>query len=238
MSYPPPTLVPKTSRAAWIRRIVLVATLSLMLGTCVFTRLLHRGGKIQSASPAVADVPIESAPEAPVAQAPAPTVQPAPADTANQVAAVDGAPPAVQPAQPAGAVPQPGGDARQPNRWYYVPQIGEGPGVIYSRDGGRWSYAFACSLANRTIEFIAVGVGDPGGFDRQYLKVGGAKLMLDAGYAKDGGGTISAKLPAKHPFFDNFLGSDKSLELQMLPGSQVITPVGPDITRVIRECRG
>lgn len=212
MSYPPPSLIPR-SRASWTRRIVFVATLGLLLGTCTVARFTGNddGGKVDqgpfsdSALPSRHDEPSPSK---------APDAAPAPAP----------APPSI--------------DARQPDHWYYVAQIGDGPGAIYSYNGGGWDYAFACTQATHMIEFIAVNTGDPGTFDQQYMRVGRVKLMLDASYSKEGHGTISTKLAARHPFFDAFTGPDKTIELQLLAGHKVVIPVGSEVTRLIRDCRG
>jgi hypothetical protein len=228
MSYPPPTLIPRRSRASWARRAVFVVTLGLLLGTCTVTRFMQ--GTEPKKDEAAANI---SAPfDAPAASDAPDNVIP---DSAPAIASQGGNDVAPQ---PAAAVPiEPSPDARQPNRWYYVDQIGDGPGAIYSRSGGGWDYAFACTAPTRTIEFIAVNVGDPGTFDKQYMKVGRVKLMMDASYSKEGRGTISTKLPARHPFFDAFTGPDKALELELLEGRKLMIAIGSDVTRVIRECR-
>lgn len=225
MSYPPPTLVPRRSRAALVRRLVVVVTLGLILGTCTLSRLLQGGGSKKAAAAANVAAPFDTVPAGSPTDADIP-------DAAAEPAANISAVPA------AAAVPaQPSPDARQPNRWYYVPQIGDGPGVIYSRSGGGWDYAFACTATTRTLEFIAVNVGDPGTFDKQYLRVGRVRLMMDATYSKDAHGTLSTRLPAKHPFFDAFTGPDRTLELGLVAGRTIMLAVGPEVTRVIRECR-
>lgn len=235
MSYPPPTLIPRKSRASGVRRAVFVGTLGLLVATCAVTRMTHSSEKADMGP--LADAPLSPPPGSPAPKvaeaAPAPAAEPAPAPVAM---AAPAAAPVVAPAAVVPAAPAP--DARQPDHWYYVPQIGDGPGAIYSRTGGGWDYAFACTLATRTIEFIAVNTGDPGTFDRQYMRVGHARLMLDATYSKEGHGTISTKLPAKHPFFDAFVGTGKSIELELLEGKTVVIPVGSEVTRLIRDCRG
>jgi hypothetical protein len=210
MSYPPPTLVPRRSRAALVRRIVVVVTLLLLVGTCAASRFLQHGESKKAIAATHVSGPFDTPHTEPVSIAP--SVSDAPL--------------------------QPSADARQPNHWYYVAQIGDGPGAIYSRDGGGWDYALACTLTTRTLEFIAVNVGDPGNFDKQYLKVGRVKLMMDASYSKEGHGTLSTTLAAKHPFFDAFMGPNKVLEMELTQGRKTVLAAGPELSRVIRECRG
>jgi hypothetical protein len=224
MSYLPPTLIPQKSRASWGRRLVFVGTLGLLVATCTVARFAGGGDKAQQgplADPATLDAP-------------------APADTpaSEATTAVAPAAPAVVAPDSAASPSAPSIDARQSDHWYYVPQIGDGPGAIYSRSGGGWDYAFACTAATHMIEFIAVNTGDPGSFDQQYMRVGRVKLMLDAAYSKDGHGTISTKLPARHPFFDAFVGTDKAIELQLLADQTMVIPVGSAVTRLLRDCRG
>ncbi len=237
MSYPPPTLTPGPSRAALIRRIVLVATLCLLLGTCAFSRLMQGRIDKPAAETVIAstDIAIDKAGDVGVI---------APAEAVPAAVAAPAAPPVVTevtpppPAAPVpAAAPASAADARQPNRWYYVPRLGDGPGAIYSRDGGPWSYAFACALPTRTIEFIAVGIGDPGSFDSQYLRVGGTRQMLDAGYSRDGNGTISSRLPAKAALFDQLAGAPRPIEMQLRAEGPLTVPAGAEIARVVRECR-
>jgi hypothetical protein len=234
MSYPPPTLVPRRSHAALARRIVVVVTLLLLVGTCAASRFLRHGGSKKTMATAdVAgplDTPSNAVTDVDAIGAPADEVSPNAAEAPR--------------AQPAATVPangpplQPSADARQPNRWYYVSQIGDGPGTIYSRDGGGWDYALACTLTTRSLEFIATNVGDPGAFDKQYLKIGRVKLMMDASYSKEGHGTLSTALAAKHPFFDAFTGPGKMLEMELTQGRKIVLAIGPELSRVIRECRG
>ncbi|WP_152663931.1 hypothetical protein [Sphingomonas sp. SRS2] len=139
----------------------------------------------------------------------------------------------IDPATPAPPTP----DARQPNRWYYVNALGDGPGVIYSRTGGQWNFAFACTTRTRAIEFIAVGTGAPGDFDKQAIRVGKVKLMMDASYSQDGGGTIISVLPATHAFF-NALDGTKPMEIQLHATRKTIVPIGPAVIRLIKTCRG
>lgn len=225
MNYPPPTLIPRKSRASWGRRLVFVGTLGLLVATCTVARFAGGGDGDKAQRGPFAD--------------PAPPA-PAPADASTPNAATVVTPLAPLAAAPADAVapPAPSIDARQPDHWYYVPQIGDGPGAIYSRQGGGWDYAFACTAATHMVEFIAVNTGDPGSFDQQYMRIGRVKLMLDAAYSKEGHGTISSKLPARHPFFDAFVGTGKSIELQLLANQTVVVPVGSAVTRLIRDCRG
>jgi hypothetical protein len=234
MSYPPPTLVPRRSRAALVRRIVAVVTLLLLVGTCTASRFLRHGGLKKD----LAAANVSGAFDTPSANNDADAVG-APADErASNSMQPPQAEPVTAPISVAGAPVQPSADARQPNHWYYVAQIGDGPGAIYSRDGGGWDYALACTLTTRTLEFIAVNVGDPGAFDKQYLKVGRVKLMMDASYSKEGHGTLSTTLAAKHPFFDAFTGPNRALEMELTQGRKTVLAVGPELPRVIRECRG
>lgn len=227
MTYPPPSLVARRSRASWLRRGVLVATLALLLGTCTVSRLT-RGDDIGKSDPA-AHVPDPFAePQREARDVPdAPAAAMAGNEAVAAVNVADAAPPA-----------QPPVDARQPNRWYYVPRLGDGPGAIFSRTGGGWDYAFACIAATRTIEFIAVNIGDPGGFDQQYMRIGRAKLMMDASYSREGQGTIITRVAATHPFFNAFAGPDPSLELQLLADRKVVIPIGAEVLRLIRDCGG
>lgn len=213
MSYPPPSLIPRRSRASWTRRIVFVATLGLLLGTCTVARLAGNDDGDKADQGPLSDSALPSRHD-----------EPPPSKAPDAAPATSPAPPSL--------------DARQPDHWYYVPQIGDGPGAIYSYSGGGWDYAFACTLATHTIEFVAVNIGDPGTFDQQYMRVGRVKLMLDASYSKEGHGTISTKLAARHPFFDAFTGTGKDIELQLLADHKVVIPVGSEVTRLIRDCRG
>jgi hypothetical protein len=228
-------LVARRSRAALMRRIVVAATLLLLIGTCTASRFLGGGGSKKHKAVEDAAGPFD-APSNAVADADAVG---APADEGASPAADAPRTEALAPPTPAGSAPvQPSADARQANRWYYVQQIGDGPGAIYSRDGGGWDYALACTLTTRTLEFIAVNVGDPGTFDKQYLKIGRIKLMMDASYSKEGHGTLSTRLAAKHPFFDAFTGPNKALEMELIQDRKIVLAIGSELPRVIRECRG
>lgn len=217
IGYPPPTLVrrrPVVRRVHFAALVVLV--MAMGLGVTVVERLGDRPAEPApppvATTVAAADVPPGSLP-----------------DAANEPAVKVETPDA----EPAG----PSVDARQPNQWHYVDRLADGPGALYSRNGGPWSYALACTSATRTIEIIAVGTGDPGGFDKQMISIGKVKLMMDASYAKDGGGTMITILPAAHPFFDAFDGSG-SMEVQLHADRKAIVPVGPAVIRLIRDCRG
>lgn len=245
MTYPPPTLIKRRSRAAWVRYVVLLLAVAVVLGTCTATRFMGDSKKAATPAPEEsATAPVVEAPTAPetenTAPAPAPEAPapeaPAPA-TEAPAAPVAGAPVAAAPAPPPVAAAGSGVDARQANRWYYVGALGDGPGAIYSRTGGQWDYAFACALPARTIEFIAVNTGNPGTFDQQSMSVGATKLMMDGTYSKDGGGTIASKLPAKNAFF-SALTNGATLEVQLLANRKVMLPIGPDVVRLIRACRG
>lgn len=218
MRYPPPKLIRRKSRAPSVRRTVFVITLGLLVGTCTLARLTHGSESDKAGQGPLSDPPTFSPSGEPSSLSIGPAETPPPVESAK-----------------AGA---PSVDARLPDHWYYVPQIGDGPGAIYSRNGGGWDYAFACTLPTRTIEFIAVNTGDPGAFDQQYMRVGRVKLMLDASYSKEGHGTISTRLAARHPFFDAFVGTDKAIELQLLADHKIVIPVGTEVTRLIRDCRG
>lgn len=213
--YPPPTLVRKRSGLRRVRIVILLLITALILLVYALSRFVADG----SAAPApVAPVQVEATGEGDAGTAiePPMTVD-APIDSATPV--------------------QPTPDARRPNRWYYVDVLGDGPGAIYSRTGGQWNFAFACTARTRVIEFIAVGTGTPGNFDRQSVSVGKVKLMMDASYSADGGGTMITALPAAHPFF-NALDGKAPLEVQLHAGRKTIVPVGPDVIRLVRACRG
>jgi hypothetical protein len=181
-------------------------------------------------------------PEEPAATAEAPIVPAGPADNAVDPVLAETTPAPAAPvevAAPAAKAPatRSAADARQANRWYYVRRLGDGPAAIYSANGGSWDYAFACTLKSRTIEFIAVSTGDPGGFQGQAMRVGATRLNMDATYSKDHGGTISVKLPAKSAFLDTLMGG-ASFEVQLVQGAPATLPVNADVVRVIRDCRG
>jgi len=223
--YPPPTLFGRRSRRLGVHSIVLLLALAVVLATCTASRFIGSDKKTQPHSEepsadAIVDVPSPS----PAPQAPENSVTPAPSVPAASADA------------PAEATPT-AGDLRQANRWYYVRALGDGPGVIYSRTGSAWDYAFACALPARTIEFIAVNTGSPAGFDQQSMQVGATKLMMNASYARDSGGTISTKLPATNAFFDT-LTNGATLEVQLLANRRVMLSIGPEVARMIRDCRG
>lgn len=217
IGYPPPTLVRRRPVVRRVRFAVLVAVVAAGLGITVLERFddsttAPEPPPVAATVPAPADVRPEALPDTPT-------------EPAVKVETPD--------AEPAG----PSVDARQPNQWYYVDRLADGPGALYSRNGGQWSYALACTRATRTIEIIAVGTGDPGGFDKQMISIGKAKLMMDASYARDSGGTMITTLPAAHPFFNAFDGSG-SMEIQLHADRKAIVPVGPAVIRLIRDCRG
>lgn len=223
--YPPPTLVRKrTSKGV---RVVLLLVLALLAGAAFMV-----AGRLFDSAPEPA-APTEIRPAEPL-----PVPAPAPSADAEAPPAEPAAPAVVveTPEQAMAAAP-PSVDARQPNQWYYVRRLGDGPGAIYSRTGGQWNYAFACNRAARTIEIIAVGTGDPAGFDRQAIEVGATRLAMDATYSRDAGGMISATLPAGDAFFAALDGS-APMAFQLVAGRKVIVPVGPELVRLIRTCRG
>lgn len=209
--YPPPTLI-RRRRFGRMPTIVALLILALVLGTCTLGRSIDRVPLRR----AVPDLGREQSRAPARVAAPALIVE-TPADTT--VAA------------------QPSIDARKPNRWYYVARLGDGPAAIYSRDGGQWNFAFACDARTRTIEFIAVGTGSPGDFDQQALRVGKIKLLMNATYARDSGGTISMKLPAAHPFL-NALDGRMPMEIELMPTRKTIVPVDADVVRLVEACRG
>ncbi len=218
IGYPPPTLVRRRPGPARKRFFVLLFVVAGALAayTVSFT---------PDQPPAPAPAP---QPRAVVAPPPAPKpveAPPAPAIAVEDLAAK------------AGAAEQPSVDGRQANRWHYVRRLGDGPGVIYSRTGGGWDFAFACTPATGMIEFISTGTGSPGDFDQQTMAVGNVRLPMDATYSKDGGGMISTKLPATHAFF-NALDGSQPMEVQLLATRKTILPIGPEVVRLIRTCRG
>lgn len=224
--YPPPTLIRRRPRAASVRFAIIVLLLFAGLGFYIVSRLL------------------DGAPTSPPPSAP---VDAGPVEPGNADAAANSLPDTEQPAGPpqivvekpveSGTAAADPPDARKPNQWYFVPRLGDGPGAIYSRDGGQWDFAFACTTAARTIEFIAVGTGFPGEFVDQAISVGKVRVMLEAGYSKNAGGTISATLPASHPFF-NSLDGTTAMEVQMVADRKTIVPVGPAVVRLVKDCRG
>lgn len=217
IGYPPPTLVRKRSgsRLRWV--ILLMALVAI--GLFAFSQFMGK-----SPPPAPVEEPVAPPVAAPE---PAPVEAVAPAEPAMTVENLETA------AAPAQAAV----DARQPNHWHYVPKLGDGPGVIYSRNGNGWDYAFACTPQTKVIEFIAIGTGSPGEFDKQSMTVGATKLMMDAYYAPSGGGTIGMKLPAADPFFSALDGTSP-LEIQLYQSRKTIVSVGPDVLRLVRACRG
>jgi hypothetical protein len=218
LGYPPPTLVVrKRSARSGLRAFAVMIALAAALGFYVVDSLI--------------EPPAAPPPVVPGEAGDADTKAAALPDTAQE-------PPIMVDAPPADTAPaQPSVDARQPNRWYYVDSLADGPGAIYSRDGGAWSFAFACTTKTRVIEFIAVGTGSPGDFDQQSIDVGKVRLMMDAGYSKDGGGTMITTLPASHPFF-NALDGTAPMEVRLHENRKTIVPVGPDVVRLIKTCRG
>ena len=223
--YPPPTLIRRKSRATSPRFILLFLTLFAGLGFYIVHQLLD------GASPPLAPVPVARTvvDRNGVADADA-----APAALPDMTKSVE-APPLVE--KPVDTGIAKARDARKPNQWYFVGALGDGPAAIYSRDGGPWNFAFACTAKTRRVEFIAVGTGSPGSFDRQVIKVGKVRLMMDATYSKEGGGTISTSLPASHPFF-NALTDKATMEVQLVSDRKTTIPVGPNVVRLIRACRG
>lgn len=219
LGYPPPTLiVRKRSAKRGLRAFVVMIVAAGGLGFYVVDSLLESPPRPAPAPVAseVGDADADPAALANSAGEPSITVDAPPADTA--------------PAQPSV-------DARQPNRWYYVGRLADGPGAIYSRSGGQWNFAFACTTRTRMIEFIAVGTGSPGDFDQQSITVGKVRLMMDAGYSKEGGGTMITTLPASHPFFKALDGT-APMEVRLHKTRKTIVPVGPDVVRLIEACRG
>lgn len=225
--YPPPTLVRKKSRGLPVRVLVLLLLILAGLGYGAVSMLLG-------------DAP----PPPPPAAAPRAETDASGAGDADSEAAA--LPDTARSEAPQVIVERPieegaatGGarDARKPNQWYFVDRLGDGPGAIYSRDGGQWNFAFACAARARTIEFIAVGVGSPGDFVDQVINVGSYKLAMDATYSKDGGGIISTVLPASHDFF-NALDGSTPMEIQLVADRKTIVPVGPGVVRLISVCRG
>lgn len=230
IGYPPPTLVRKRSGVFRLRTvIILFLALALALVGYAVTLYLQSREAPAHVEPAVqepvvpepeikaptADTPAAALPDT-AAPAPTPVVVETPADTAKVDTPVD---------------------ARKANSWYYVRRLGDGPGVIYSKSGGQWNYALACNSAAKTIEIIAVGTGSPGSFDQQAIAVGQTRLMMNATYAPDMGGTISTVLPAGHAFFTALDGS-APMEIQLYADRKTVVPVGPEVVRLVRDCRG
>ena len=216
--YPPPTLVRKKSRGPF-RFGVLFFVLFAGLGFILVTRLLEQPSEPPPPAPAAADPGGVGDADA------APAALPDSGQIIVEKPVEEGAAAAKAP------------DARKPNRWYFIDRLGDGPGAIYSRDGSQWNFAFACTSATRTIEFIAVGTGSPGTFVDQSISVGKVKLMMDASYSKDGGGTISTILPASHPFLKALDGS-APMEVKLHALRKTIVPVDANVVRLIGACRG
>lgn len=214
LGYPPPTLIRKRYGFRRVWTVVLSVTLALMLLVYAFSQVITD----EPAAPSVVAPAEVGATQTrdPERAAPPMTVE-TPIDSTEPV--------------------EPAPDARQPNRWYYVEALGDGPGAIYSRTGGQWNFAFACTARSKVIEFIAVGTGAPGEFDQQSISVGKVKLMMDASYSQDGGGTIITTLPAAHPFF-NALDGTTPMEVRLHASRKTIVPVGPNVIRLIKACRG
>jgi hypothetical protein len=221
--YPPPTLVRKRARSARLRAVLLFLVPFAAVGYFAANLFLSSDSpapiertEIEVRQPGNADSPPAALPDAPPVEAPQVIVE--------------------QPLEE-GAVSGNAGDGRRANQWYFVSRLGDGPGAIYSRDGGQWNFAFACTTRTRMIEFIAVGTGSPGGFTDQVINIGGTRVDLDASYSKDGGGTIMAELPASHALF-NALDGSLPMEVQLVADRKTIVPVGPNVVRLIKECRG
>jgi len=221
--YPPPTLVRKRGRVVSARAVIVFLLLFAGLGWFIVNSLLDRA---PPPPPAVAGTDASGAGDADSDAAVLP-------DTTRP-----GAPRVIveRPIED-GAAAGEAFDARKPNQWYFVDRLGDGPGAIYSRDGGQWSFAFACTTRTRMIEFIALGTGSPGAFVDQAIDVGKVKLAMEATYSKHADGTISTTLPASHPFF-NALDGSTPMEIQLVADRKTIVPVGPAVVRLIRDCRG
>jgi len=223
--YPPPTLIRKRSGLRRMRAIVVLLAAGILLIIYALSQYLSdrsaQNGSGQLAPPVNAEAAGPRDADANPASMPDSAAEP--------VIAVE------TPADGAAAA-QPSPDAREANHWYYVAALGDGPGVIYSRTGGQWNFAFACTLRTRTIEFIAVGTGAPGSFDQQSISVGKVKLMMDASYSQDGGGTITTTLPAAHPFFSALNGSNP-MEVRLYATRKTVVPIGPDVARLVKTCR-
>jgi len=218
IGYPPPTLVRKrTSRGRVAILAVAIALVATLVGAWAVGRWVRPEASPPAPTPAAAPVvPAETPPEAmpDSAKTPVVTIEAPGAD---------------------GAQAQPSVDGRKANQWYYVRRLADGPAAIYSRTGGQWNYAFSCTSRTKTVEFIAVNTGSPGTFDKQSIVVGKVKLMMDASYSTDGGGTISTSLPANHPFFKALDGA-RSMEIQLYETRKAIVPIGPALLRLVRDC--
>ncbi|MGC6329366.1 hypothetical protein [Rhizorhabdus sp. FW153] len=218
IGYPPPTLVRR--RSVWARLRLPLAIIILVAAAAIGSLFLMPSPKAPSVRHADSSLPA-----APVVRPPAPE-------------SADASPPVViDVPRPDIATATRPVDGRKANHWHYVPRLGDGPGVIYSRTGKGWDYAMACTPATSTIEIIAVGTGSPGTFDRQSIDVGKVRLMMDATYSPDGGGTISTRLPASHPFFKALDGS-APMAIQLYETRKTIIPVDPEVVRLVQKCRG
>ncbi|TZG29059.1 hypothetical protein [Sphingomonas montanisoli] len=246
MVYPPPTLVRKpTSRAVWIRRLVLVGTLLVLVGTWAVSNFMKSGEReplVTAGQDRLAeDMAVDGGTETTLgpidgqeAALPSPA-DPAPApDAAPAEQAAVAAPPAPEPV----ATQPRSSDSRLANNWHYVPRLGDGPAAIFTRNGGAWDYALACNTARGQIEFIAVRTGDPQGFGGQYMRAGGVTARMDATYSRTAGGTISMVLPARHQLFDAVAGQGQAIEAQVVAGAPAMLPVNGDVVRLVRQCRG
>lgn len=220
IGYPPPTLVRRRSGRA---KLVMLLLALMLLATVIGAWGIGRMVRTPPARPAPRPV---AAPPVQAADLPAAAMPDASAKPVVTVETPDSA----------GAT-QPSVDGRKANQWYYVGRLGDGPAAIYSRNGGQWSYAFACTPQTKMVEFIAVNTGSPGTFDKQSIVVGKTRLMMDAGYSADGGGTISTSLPAGHPFL-RALNGTAPMEIQLYETRKTIVPVGPALVRLVRDCRG
>lgn len=229
IGYPPPTLVRKRSGVFRLRTVIILS-LALALALVGYAATLYLQSK-EAPAPVEPDVPVP----APEPEVKAPTAD-TPAAAMPDTAAPAPAPVVVETPADTAKVDDPV-DARKPNNWYYVRKLADGPGVIYSKTGGQWNYALACTTAARTIEIIAVGTGSPGSFDQQAITVGATKLMMNATYSQDMGGTISTVLPASHAFFTALDGS-APMEIQLHADRKTVVPVGPEVVRLVRDCRG
>lgn len=225
--YPPPTLIRRRSPKRRLALLIVLVLAAAALGALVVSRITETG----ISAPPLRPTPAGGADSSPAA----------PADAVRPPAAVEPAEPPVTVDNAAADAPAKAAnarDGREANLWYYVRRLGDGPGAIYSRDGRRWSFAFACTTRTRTIEFIAVGTGSPGDFDRQSMRAGRVGLEMDATYSKDGGGIISTRLAAAHPIFDALAAGKDPLEVQLVASHKTILPVGPGLVRLIGACRG
>jgi hypothetical protein len=218
IGYPPPTLVRR--RSAWARLrfplVIIIVVAAAAIGS-LFLMPSPKAPSVRHADSSLPAAPVVGPPAPKIADASPPVVIDVPRpDIATATRPVDG---------------------RKANHWHYVPRLGDGPGVIYSRTGKGWDYAMACTPATSTIEIIAVGTGSPGTFDRQSIEVGKVRLMMDATYSPDGGGTISTRLPASHPFFKALDGS-APMAIQLYETRKTVIPVDPEVVRLVQKCRG